>query len=339
MPKPGRGLVCSPSLLGELAVAYVLHSHGGKMKRLFFLGVVCLGASRLLADAHGPTFGYATSTLGAGNSSIETAAMYRSAATMLGPRFSYGLNENLQLSFSAPFHINHGEHPVGRFTAMMPGDPEAEALIAWRFHHAISGVGTRNESTLYLGVSGTTQTLPRTDGPNLARQPGYYVAAATGHISRTYYAWIGGGYEAHGHWGTSEDHQSNSLLTSVVLGWRPQFFYKDYPKPDVRFFWETTGEQVGQARRTAEPPGTPVPPGSHTAPSLLPLPHDSDSVVLPNSGSAGIFSGPSVLYTYRDVAFQGGVLFPVWSQVNGNQPAQGFRAVIGVSYFFLKGRK
>ncbi len=310
------------------------------MKGILLLCIISLGPFRLWADGHGPAFGYATSTLGAGNSSIETVSMYRSGVTMLGPRFSYGLNENLQLSVSAPFHLNHGEHPVGRFTGMMPGDPEAEALVAWRFHHAISGVGTRNESTLYLGVSSTTQTPVRTDGPPLSRQPGYYVAAATGHISRTYYAWAGGGYEAHGHFGTSEDHQSNSLLSSVVLGWRPQFFFKDYPKPDVRVFWETTGEWVGQARRNAEPPGTPVPPGhGHSAPGTMILPHDSDSVVLPDSGSAGVFSGPSFLCTYRDVAFQAGVMVPLWGQVNGNQAAQGVRAVIGVSYFFLKGRR
>lgn len=98
----------------------------GKMKRVFFLCVACLGPSQLLADAHGPTFGYGTTTLGAGNSSIETVAMYRSGVAMLGPRFSYGLNENLQLSISAPFHLTHGEHPVGRFTGTMPGDPQAE---------------------------------------------------------------------------------------------------------------------------------------------------------------------------------------------------------------------
>ena len=67
---------------------------------------------------------------------------------------------------------------------MMPGEPQAEALVAWRFHHASTGIGRRNESTLYMGVSGTTQTLPRTDGPPLSREPAYYIAAATGHISR-----------------------------------------------------------------------------------------------------------------------------------------------------------
>jgi hypothetical protein len=125
-----------------------------------------------------------------------------------------------------------------------------------------------------------------------------------------------------------------------VLGWRPQFFYKDYPRPDVRFFWETTGDWVGMARRGGTS-ATPPPPGGHfrslaTLASPAPTP---DSVVLPNSGGEGIYSGPSFLYTYRDIAIQGGVLFPLWNQLNGTQPAEGIRSFIGVSYFFLKGRR
>ena len=53
----------------------------------------------------------------------------------------------------------------------------------------------------------------------------------------------------------------------------------------------------------------------------------------------GIFSGPTCLVTFRDIGIQGGVMFPVWSQLNGTQPAEGFRSYIGISYFFLKGRK
>ena len=131
------------------------------MRRVVFLCVCLLGTIPGWADAHGPAFGYSTTTLGSGNSSIENVMMWRGGVAMVGPRFSYGVTENFQFSVSAPFHVNHGEHPVGRFTAMMPGEPAAEALVAWRFHHTLTGVGTRNESTLYLGVSGTTQTLPR----------------------------------------------------------------------------------------------------------------------------------------------------------------------------------
>ena len=60
---------------------------------------------------------------------------------------------------------------MGRFTATMPGDPQAEALLAWRFHHGLTGIGTRNESTLYVGLSGTTQT------PLRARRPGLSTAS------------------------------------------------------------------------------------------------------------------------------------------------------------------
>jgi hypothetical protein len=311
------------------------------MKRVVFLCVCLLGAIRGWADAHGPAFGYSTTTLGSGDSSIETVAMWRGGVAMVGPQFSYGVTENLQFSVSAPFDLNHGEHPVGRFTGMMPGEPLAEALVAWRFHHALTGVGTRNESTLYLGVSGTTQTLPRLDGPPLSRQPAYYAAAATGHISRGYYVWAGAGYQHYGHWGDSEDHQSDSLLTSAVVGWRPRFLNKDYPRPDVRFFWETTGEWTGMAHRGGSTSTAPVGGGGHgLAAGAHDTPADAnDYVVLPNSGGKGIFSGPTCLVTFRDFAIQGGVMFPAWSQLNGTQPAEGFRSYIGISYFFLKGRR
>ncbi len=229
---------------------------------------------------------------------------------------------------------------MGRFTAMMPGEPQAEALVAWRFHHSLTGVATRNESTLYLGVSGPTQSLPRTDGPPLTGQPAYYVAAATGHISRGYYLWAGGGYQHYGHWEDSEDHQSDSLLTSVVFGWRPRLLNKDYPRPDIRFFWETTGEWTGQARRGGITATAPTGGGHPHIAGIRDSPTDTnDYVVLPNSGGHGIFSGPTCLITFRDIGIQGGVILPVWSQVNGTQPSQGFRSYIGISYFFLKGRK
>ena len=56
-------------------------------------------------------------------------------------------------------------------------------------------------------------------------------------------------------------------------------------------------------------------------------------------GRRNRFLGPSFLYTYRDIAEQGESLFPLWNQLNGTQPAEGIRSFIGVSYFFLKGRR
>ena len=260
--------------------------------------------------------------------------MWRSGVAMVSPYFSYGLTSDVQLSVSSSFHLNHGEHPVGRFTGMMPGDPETEVLAAWRFHHSLTDVGTRNESTLYLGTSLSTQLPPRADGPALRRAPGFYMAAATGHVSRRYYIWAGAGYERYASLGV--DHPSNSLLGSLVVGWRPSFLNKEYPAADCRFFWETTGEDIDKAWRSAAAPSGP---GHHGAPAALPVANSSGIIVLPNSGGKGVYSGPSFLYTYRNIAFQIGVQLPAWRDPNGIQPAEKFRAVAGVSYFFLGGRK
>jgi hypothetical protein len=319
------------------------------------LGAFLLSACVVLADGHGPAFGFGTAVLGAGDTSVETQYMWRSGVSMFGPEISYGLTGNTQISFSAPFHLDHGEHPVGRFTAMMPGNPEAEVLAAWRFHHRLTGVGTRWESTLYAGTSISTQLPPRADGPPLSRAPGFYLAAATGHVSRTFYAWTGAGYEHYA--STSADHQSDSLLGSLVFGWRPPLWEMDYPKPDLRFFWESTGEWVGYAWRSTAVtsitlhshdlpgPEAVLDSSASSDPSLPtrvppnPLPNPSGNYNLPNTGGKAVYSGPTVLLTTHGMAFQGGVLFAVWRDPNGIQPADKLRAVVGFTYFFLKGRK
>lgn len=266
--------------------------------------------------------------------------MWRSGVTMFGPQFCYGLADNLQFSVSAPFHVDHGDHPTGRFTAMMPGDPQVEVLLGWRFFHQSPGIGTRNEATLYGGVSALTQEVPRADGPPLRRQPGYYVAAAAGHVSRRYDVWVGAGYQGYGTWSRGiDDRQSSSLLTSFVVGWRPPFFDHDYPKPDVRFFWETTGDVIGLAQRDVPPPGSSSGGHDHGDAPPPPPPNSSGIVILPNSGGAGLFSGPTFLITYRSIAFQGGVLFALWNQPNGVQQPEKVRAVAGVTYYFLRGRR
>lgn len=303
--------------------------------RFILCGVLLV--SPVFADGHGPAFGYSTTILGVGDSSLETSLMWRSGMAMIAPKFTYGWKENLQVSISAPFDLNHGEHPVGRFQATMPGNPEVEGLLAWRFHHKLTGVGTRNESTIYFGGSALTQAPPRTDGPPLERQPGIYGAIATAHISRRYYFSGGAGYQHYGTWSSGKlDHQSDTFLSSVVIGWRPPFLDRDYPKPDLRFFWETTGDQIGRAWRDASdniPAGGPV---GHDHEALIrqSASGTSDVIVLPNSGGRGIYSGPSFLYTYRSMAFQTGILFALWEQRNGTQPDEKFRATVGISYFF-----
>jgi hypothetical protein len=269
--------------------------------------------------------------------------MWRSGIWMVGPRVSYGLTENLQVSVSGPFDVTSGEHPTGRFTAMMPGIPEVETLFGWRFLHTSTGVSTRNEATLYAGGSATTQHIPREDGRPLEREPGVYGALAAGRVARSYDVWAGAGYEAYGAWDSTKlDRQSRSFLSSLVVGWRPSLLNREYPSPDLRFFLETTGESIGRAQRDPAVPSSGGGGGgghSHDIDPFATATTPTGAVVLPNSGGSGIFSGPTFLCTYRSIAFQGGALLALLSQPNGTQPHEKVRAVVGVTYYFFRGRR
>ena len=208
------------------------------------------------------------------------------------------------------------------------------------FTMPLTGVGTRNESTLYLGVSGTTQTPPRLDGPPLSRQPAYYIAAATGHISRGYYVWAGAGYQPTAIGETVRTIKVTRCSPAQSLAGDPVPL-QGLPQTRCTFLLgdDRRVDRVGAPRRIHSH-GTGGCGGHGQAVGVHDSPADAnDYVVLPNSGGEGIFSGPTFLYTYRDIAFQGGVMFPVWSQLNGTQPAQGIRSFIGITYFFLKGRR
>lgn len=312
--------------------------------RLMFLAPLIL-ASQAFSDAHGPAFGYTTTVLGAGDSSVETTVMRRLGTVMIGPVIAYGFRQNLQVSLSAPFNVNQGYHPVGRFDAAMPGVPSAECMVAWRFRDKLSGVATRSESTVFVGVSGTTQHLLRDDGRPLEREPGLFGAAATSRITRRYYLSAGAGYQYYTASSSGKlDRESNSLLSALVIGWRPPAFDREYPKPDIRFFLETTGDWVGHAERDASQPaggggGTPQPHVVNGRRNAGTSTSQSNVNVLPNSGGNSIFSGPSGLFTYKNMGFQSGLQFALRDERNGIQPAERYRAVVGVSYYFLSGRR
>jgi hypothetical protein len=299
-------------------------------------------ASQAWSDAHGPAFGYTTTILGAGDASVETTVMRRLGTVMIGPVIAYGLRQNVQVSLSGPFNVNQGYHPVGRFDAAMPGIPSIEAMVAWRFLNKLSGVATRSESTIFVGVSGTTQHLLRDDGRSLEREPGLFGAAATSRITRRYYLSAGAGYQYYGGWSSGKlDREGNGLLSALVIGWRPPVFDREYPKPDLRFFVETSGDWVGQAERDASEPagGTPQPHVINARLNPSTSTSQSSVNVLPNSGGNSIYSGPSALVTYKSMGFQGGLQFALRDERNGIQPAERYRAVVGVSYYFLSGRR
>ena len=269
---------------------------------------VAAGHLDLAASGHGPVFGGATPTLGKGGWSFDQAWMGRRDRTgdsdqMLRSMIGYGLTEDLQITASLPIELTStGRMPMGRMTAMMSSNREAEALVGWRFQRKEVGEGARLESTAYFG--GTVPLESHRAGIRTA--PSAYVSAATGYASRAHYFWIGGSYQRPMEDGG--DRLGDVKSYSVVYGYRPPALRLDYPKPDLRFFVETVGEVTGRARH--------------------------GGLTMDDTGGHIVLTGPTTLLLYKEYGISGGALFPVYQRTNGAQPRERFRFGVNFSYFF-----
>ena len=269
--------------------------------------IVFAASSAVFASGHGPVFGVTTPTLGKGGWQFDQAYMVRStqetAEQTLRSMISFGVTPRVQLSASVPVPLVTGsQSPTGRMTATMSDAPNVEGTVAWRFHARPVGHGARLESTLYVG--GAVPTTSRRG--DIKSAPSVNVAGATGYASRAHYLWAGGGYEKRAtHFG---DKWGDVGYYSFVYGYRPPPLQLDYPKPDLRFFVEAQGEHNGRSKKLG--------------------------VEDVNSGGRILLAGPTTLLLYKQYGLEGGVLFPVYQRLNGNQKKEHFRAVVNFSYFF-----
>jgi hypothetical protein len=260
------------------------------------------------ANGHGPVFGAATPTLGTGGWQLDQAWLVRTGEQpqmeeqTLRTMISFGITEDLQISGSLPINLVTPLYmPRGRVTATMSTMQEMETSLAWRFHRKAMG-SSRFESTVTGGIALPLQEV-RSDG--MRATASYQVSAATGYASRVHYFWAGAGYQK------SDDRQGDRpgdvTFYSLVYGYRPPALQLDYPKPDLRFFVEATGEHTGYVK------------------------HHGFEMLW--SGGTAMFVGPSTLLLYKAYGISGGMLFPVYQRTNG-EPHERFRANINFTYFF-----
>lgn len=294
-----------------LRVAFRLGAPGARSATRAWAVLCCLAlwARSSPAQGHGPIYGLSTPTLGKGGWSVDLALMQRlagsRAAVMVRPMLSYGVTEDLQASVSLPVPAYVPQRlPQSRATSRMPMSPDVEMLLGWRFHRRGTGVGRRIESTAWLGLDYPTDAVRA--GAQTA--PGVYGALVTGYASRTLYAWAGGLYRRYlGLVGDSTDQLGDVAMYSVVVGYRPAAFRRDYPHPDWRIFLEAVGEVAG---RTA----------------IRGIPQVA-------TGGHRIFLAPTLLGLYGSWGISGGLAFPLWQKLHGNQTKDRGRAVVNITFW------
>ncbi len=266
--------------------------------------------ARGTAQGHGPVYGLSTPTLGRGSWSLDLAAMGRfigdQGTAMVRPMISYGITEDLQISGSLPMSLYQPQGVPGvHGGSRMPMSPDIELLLGWRFHRAGRRVGSRIESTGYLGFDYPTDAIRA--GARTA--PGLYGAPVTGYASRSAYLWAGGLYRRYmTPTGSAADHPGDVGMYSLVVGYRPAPFRRDYPHPDWRVFLEAFGE--------------------FAAPNVI------GGVEQPNTGGHQIFAGPTVLGLFGSWGVAGGPVVPLYRRMNGPQPEERLRLVVNTVFWF-----
>lgn len=272
---------------------------------ILLLGLVPVSAT-LAQGGHGPVFGLATPTLPEGSWNADFTVMSAARggrALAIRETIRYGLTRDVQLNLSVPQRLESGGAPLRtRIGTMMGGMGDAELSVFWRPHVRYPGVGKRSETTLIF--SALHRMTDRNDG--LETGPGFHAAVVTGYASRTVYAWAGGGYQRY--FEKSGDRPGDLRYMSIVFGWRPPIFQRDYPKPDWRIFVESLAEFVG---------------------------HDQvDDGALEASGGQRVFVGPTVLGLYGKWGIGAGAVFPIHQNHRDGLAGEDARYTINVSYWF-----
>lgn len=277
------------------------------MKGILLIALIgILAISKSKAQGHGPLYGLQTPTLAKGGVDFNAAAMSLGTdddqSFMLRYIWSYGVTEDLQVNITTPTMINRlSEVPGTRGNSNMPANGDIEASVWYRFFSSAFGIGKRFESTAILSVSTPTEkTRGQTNVSN-----SIHGAISTGYASRTWYAWVGGGYQYYFEEGNEQ--LGDLPYASLVVGYRPKIFMGDYPKPDWRVFVESLAEF----------------PGSNTFEGQLsPIDLRGEKVMI----------GPSFLGLYGAWGISFGALFPAYQDVKQG-PKEKYRLSMNISYW------
>ena len=263
------------------------------------------------ADGHGPVFGLATPTNSKGEWSFDSGVFGRTNSFGSQASFreliGYGLTPHVTLSFTAPVIFGSMSLTPTRIQA---GD-DFDAKLAWRFQHRATKVGTRFESTAFVGLAVPGPQPGFAGIAHTTNAPGTMLGAVTGMASRSNYIWIGSAftkfYERNG------NRRPDVLDYSLVYGYRPSKWRRPPDKWDWRVFGELVGERSSRFVQA--------------------------SAAVSETQAHQVFVGPTALGIYRNYTVSFGAQFPIYRDVGSLFPKERVRFAINFSYLLFQHSK
>ena len=96
------------------------------------------------------------------------------------------------------------------------------------------------------------------------------------------------------------------MLADLAVGFRP--WLRPYKSWDLVLLWENS--------------------------YLFSAKDEVDDLKVANSRGHEILSGPTFLWSIRNLMIKGGIQFPLWQNLQGDQEERDFRALIAAEYHF-----
>ena len=253
------------------------------------------------ASAHEPVFSLGPETIFEDGVGIESEFELEDAEgerlTVMNWEILYGLRENVALTLKVP-HVLEREDD-GRTSA---GAGDLEARIKYRFFKR-DLLGAQHKVSLLFGVKAPTGDEDAR--PSLGTGTADLLFGLTyGYESRTWYHFVTARYRLRTESGGRDP--GDRIFVDPAIGYRP--FRREYLEWDLVFLLESNLE--------------------------IELRDELRDERLPDTGGNRLWLGPTALLSYRNVMLKGGIQFPVYEDLSGDQGESRLRGVAAAEYHF-----
>ena len=267
----------------------------------FFLIISILIFTSNLALAHEPIFSLGPETIYKGGVGIEAEVEYGKGGSdreaVIHYEIIYGVTENLSLTVELP-------HILEKKEGTQVSDGLGELALRGKYQlFRRDTLGAQDKAALIYGLkfpTGGEDKKPALGSGSLDHLFGLTV----GHESTTLYGFATGRYLLKTESGGKE--KGDRVLVDVTFGFRPRL--RPYKSWDFVVLLENS--------------------------YIFAQKNKVDGAKQENSGGKEIFTGPTFLWSIRNLMIKGGIQFPIWQDLNGDQEERDFRSVLAVEYHF-----